>query len=172
MRYAASRERDFHKAPKAGSHDHQFRLKLHSAGTAHQGSRMSRSTCSIIMSIILPVFVLLAVFRIGYALQRIETAQVVLRGPVCDVAGAEPQNGTSSCSFEASLAGSLFGGMWISPKTHPNVQFQVKDSELLSYAYTRDAWHMAYFGMYWLPLLLLLILLPPVVRAVRHFRTQ
>lgn len=117
------------------------------------------------------VLAIFGVFRLGFALQRIDHANVVADGATC----ASIRGGTSgrSCLIEASLAGRLDGSWTVEPSGHPDLTYVARD---VAYSYTRNDWRLAWGATYWLPALFLLVAVMgaavPVAKHVRGTRSR
>ncbi|CAM2164549.1 DUF3592 domain-containing protein [Burkholderia latens] len=109
-------------------------------------------------------------FRVAYALQRIDPATVVATGAECAAAGLGPAS--RSCSFPAALAGRLAGGWSVRPAVPGAREFV---SSNVTIAYSRDAWRLAYGGIYVMPGVLVVILsavLAPMLVSVRRLSNR
>jgi hypothetical protein len=108
------------------------------------------------------VVLLFCVMRIGFALQRIDPADVVADGPVCVAAGVGPAG--ASCHFKAALAGRLGGGWTVTPALPGARQVE---ADHISYSYERAAWRMAGGGALLLPIFVLLLAATPLLLRLR-----
>lgn len=103
--------------------------------------------------VVFALLVILGVFRVGFALQRIDAAIVTTSGPVCDVFGDRQSDlgagrADDFCIFSAALAGRLDGGWTVTPTTRPDLRLTSRD---VSMTYDRSAWRLAWGAAVWLP---------------------
>lgn len=123
---------------------------------------MTPQPVKILLGLGAAVVLLFCIMRIGFALQRIDAADVVADGPVCVAAGVGPAG--APCHFKASLAGRLGGGWTITPALPGARQVE---ADQITYAYEKAAWHLAGGGVLLLPILVLLVCATPLFLRLR-----